>query len=48
MILRARDSLRAAFGEEDFERLDNFAKLYYGANKAEVATDPVRLKRKSK
>lgn len=48
VILRARDSLRAAFGEEEFARFDSFAKLYYGANTSEVTIDPVRPKRKFK
>ena len=37
IILRARDRLRAALGDETFERLDNFAKYRYGTNKAPVS-----------
>jgi hypothetical protein len=48
VILRARESLRTAFGEEEFARFDNFAKLYYGANTSEVTIDPIRPKRKFK
>lgn len=48
IILNARESLRMAFGDEEFGRFDNFAKLYYSANKADVALDHVRPKRKSK
>jgi hypothetical protein len=48
IILRARDSLRAALGEEEFGRFDDFAKLHYGANKSDVTIDPVRPKQKSR
>lgn len=41
LILRARDRLRAALGNETFERLDNFAKFRYGANKAPVSLQPI-------
>jgi hypothetical protein len=37
IILRARDRLRAELGDDTFERLDNFAKLRYGTNKAPVS-----------
>ena len=41
IILRARDRLRAALGNETFERLDNFAKFRYGTNKAPVSLRPI-------
>ena len=41
IILRARDRLRAALGDETFERLDNFAKYRYGTNKAPVSLRPI-------
>ena len=42
IILRARDRLRAAFGEEAFARLDDFAKFRYGTNIRPVPSNPVR------
>jgi hypothetical protein len=41
MILRARDQLRAVFGEEEFARFDNYAKFHYGTNKSPVTINPV-------
>lgn len=48
MILRARDQLRVAFGEEEFARFDNYAKFHYGANKSPVTINPVSPKPKQK
>ncbi|HEX8847317.1 MAG TPA: hypothetical protein VF791_21920 [Pyrinomonadaceae bacterium] len=48
MILRARDQLRAAFGEEEFARFDNYAKFHYGANKSPVTVNPVSPKSKQR
>ena len=42
IILRARDRLRAAFGEEAFTRFDNYAKFRYGTNTAPAAPVPAR------
>jgi hypothetical protein len=41
MILRARDQLRAAFGDEAFARFDNYAKFHYGTNTSPVAINRV-------
>ena len=41
IILRARDRLRAALGDDTFERLDNFAKYRYSTNKAPVTLRPI-------
>jgi hypothetical protein len=41
IILRARDQLRAAFGEEEFARFDNYAKYHYGTNESPVKINPV-------
>ena len=41
MILRARDRLRTAFGEEAFTRFDNYAKFRYGTNAELVPPNPV-------
>jgi hypothetical protein len=48
MILRARDQLRAAFGEEEFARFDNYAKFHYGTNTSPVTTSPLRPQLKQK
>jgi hypothetical protein len=48
MILRARDQLRAAFGEEEFARFDNYAKFHYGANASPVTPNPVSPQTKQK
>ena len=42
MVLRCRDRLRLAFGDEAFTRFDNFAKFRYGTNTAPVPVNPVR------
>lgn len=39
-ILRARDRLRAAFGEQEFARLDALAKFRYGSFAAPLAPNP--------
>jgi hypothetical protein len=44
MILRARDQLRATFGEEEFARFDNHIKFYHGANTSPITTNPVSRK----
>ncbi|HKP36365.1 MAG TPA: hypothetical protein VJT71_05865 [Pyrinomonadaceae bacterium] len=36
MILRARDQLRGAFGEESFAKFDDYVKFHYGENKRPV------------
>jgi hypothetical protein len=41
MILRARDQLRATFGEAEFARFDNYVKFYHGANTSPLTTNPV-------
>ena len=41
IILRARDRLRDALGEDTFDRLDNFAKFRYGTNKTPVSLRPI-------
>lgn len=46
MILRARDRLRTAFGEEAFARFDDYAKFRYGTNKAPVSNMTVGPKSK--
>lgn len=48
VILRARDRLRAAFGEEEFARFDNYAKFHFGANTSPVTIDPVTRTQKQK
>lgn len=48
IILRARDQLRAAFGEEAFVRFDNYAKFPHGTNTAPVTIVPVGPKPKQK
>ena len=48
IILRARDNVRAALGEEEFVRFDNYAKFHYGANTSNVTIEPVRPKQLSK
>lgn len=48
MILRARDQLRAAFGEEEFARFDNYAKFHYGTNTSPVTINPVNPQSKQK
>jgi len=48
MILRARDQLRAVFGEEEFARFDNYAKFHYGANTSPVTINPVNTGPKQK
>jgi hypothetical protein len=40
-ILRARDRLRAAFGEEAFARFDNYVKFRYGTNTGPVSINSV-------
>lgn len=42
IVLRARDQLRAALGEETFSRLDNFAKFHFGTNTRPVPVVPVK------
>lgn len=44
MILRARDQLRATFGEKEFARFDNHIKFYHGANTSPITTNPVSRK----
>ncbi len=44
MILRARDQLRAAFGDEEFARFDNYAKFHYGTNTSPVTVNSVNPK----
>ena len=44
IILRARDQLRATFGEGEFARFDNHVKFYHGTNTSAVTTNPVSRK----
>lgn len=48
MILRARDQLRVAFGEEAFGRFDNYAKFHHGTNTSPVTINPVNPKAKQR
>jgi hypothetical protein len=48
IILRARDQLRAAFGEEEFARFDNYAKFHHGTNTSPVTINPVSPRPKQK
>jgi hypothetical protein len=48
IILRARDQIRAVFGEEEFARFDNYAKYHHGANTSRVTINPVNPKSKRK
>jgi len=41
IILRARDQLRAAFGDEEFARFDNYSKFQYGTNTSPVTVNRV-------
>jgi hypothetical protein len=45
IILRFRDQLHAAFGDEAFARFDNYAKYTYGANTVPVTLKPLNAKK---